>query len=28
MQPSQPDWNRGGFANNGDEALRVVVMEA
>ena len=27
VQPEQPDWNRGGFANNGDEALRVVVME-
>ena len=28
VQPQQQDWYRGGFANNGDEALRVVVMEA
>lgn len=28
IQPVEPGWNRGGFANNADAALRVVVLEA
>src|SRR5690606_7444599 len=27
-QPDEPPWNRGGFANNADQGVRVVVLDS